>query len=197
MSLLSLVRYQYTAHANDLVIPRQLPAVYFRYDFSSVSIKIAHTYAPFSDFLVEVCAIVGGMVTVMRLVHSLAKSMEARQQRKGGQGADGGLWGGAVPFRYDALTVQAPEPVVPNGYGTHAGTNVGGTPLLSPHNRALASPPSGGSPVGRQPSAPGTASATYAYGDANGNGYTGAPVHAPVHRQQVHGATAKPYDHDD
>ena len=79
-------------------------------------------YAPFSDFLVEVCAIVGGMVTVMkpRAQHGQGHGGATAAKKGGGQGADGGLWGGSVPFRYDALTVQAPEPVLPNGYGAHA-----------------------------------------------------------------------------
>ena len=63
--------YQYTSHGNDLVIPRQLPAIYFRYDFSPVTVKIEKRRRSFAHFLTDICAVVGGVLTVLKLINTV------------------------------------------------------------------------------------------------------------------------------
>ena len=63
--------YQYTSHGNDLVIPRQLPAIYFRYDFSPVTVKIDRRRRGIAHFLTDICAVVGGVLTVLKLINTV------------------------------------------------------------------------------------------------------------------------------
>ena len=202
----SVQTYQYTSHANDVVIPRALPAIYFRYDFSPVTIRVAKVHQPLAHFLVDLCAIVGGVATVMKLIHSMARSMEARPQHKGMGGATD-MTSTAPPSGYGGLTVQTPQVV--NGYGSGLGEGRSTvtpvmSPVMSPEVRAYThtSPLGSSSPsMQRQGSAPAASlgwdrqGSNGVYESARGNGSAHTQ---PVHRQQVHAAPAKPYGgHDD
>ena len=141
----------------------------------------------------NLCAIVGGVFTVLRVIHSMARSMEARPQHKGMGGATEMV--AAAPTRYGALTVQPSEPEMANGYGGGLSGTRGMTPVMSPEIRDYVT----GAPLQRQGSAPALSGdrqvSNGAYDNARANG---SGVYTPVHRQQVHGAPAKPYDgHDD
>ena len=210
----SVQTYQYTSHANDVVIPRSLPAIYFRYDFSPVSIRMSRTHQPFAHFLTELCAIIGGVAVILRLIHSMAKGMQRKRDDRGAGGEE--VRGGAGPTRYEGLSVNTPAEAS-NGF-------VGGrTGPMSPEVRAVLSPhtgsphsgspflgsPHGGSPHMRQVSAP-----TQEWGMVHrqsqwSNGAANEEVvshdfdnvaHGQVHRQQVQvqGTGAKTHrGHDD
>ena len=65
--------YQFTANTNEFESDG-LPTVYFRYDLSPVTVKFAQVQDNFLHFLVQVCAIVGGVYTVAGLIESLIHS---------------------------------------------------------------------------------------------------------------------------
>jgi len=66
--------YQYTANSNELGGMGRLTAVYFRYDLSPIAVQVTKQSKSFSHFLVQVCAIVGGVFTVLGLVNSVLHS---------------------------------------------------------------------------------------------------------------------------
>lgn len=61
--------YQYVSNSNHILGRFQIPAIYFRYDFSPLTVKFIQRRSSFAHFLVQVCAIVGGVVTVLGLVN--------------------------------------------------------------------------------------------------------------------------------
>lgn len=61
--------YQFVANSNHIVGRFQLPAIYFRYDFSPITVAFKEKKSTFAHFLVQVCAIVGGVFTVLGLVN--------------------------------------------------------------------------------------------------------------------------------
>jgi len=63
--------YQFVANSNELAGKYRLPAIYFRYEFSPITVKFSERRKSFSHFLVQVCAIVGGVFTVLGIVNSV------------------------------------------------------------------------------------------------------------------------------
>jgi hypothetical protein len=63
--------YQYVSNSNVIVGRFQMPAIYFRYDFSPITVKFAERKNTFAHFLVQVCAIIGGVFTVLGLVNGI------------------------------------------------------------------------------------------------------------------------------
>jgi hypothetical protein len=61
----SIEGYQIVASSNEIPGRMQMPAIYFRYDFSPITVLFEERKATFSYFLVEVCAIIGGVFTVL------------------------------------------------------------------------------------------------------------------------------------
>ena len=121
--------YQYTSHGNDLVIPRQLPAIFFRYDFSPVTVKIDRRRRGFAHFLTDVCAVVGGVLTVLRIVQSVWRMRSGSGESGGGGGGSGGSVAGST---LNERSVAAPVAALPsshapavhhNGYGNGGGGN--------------------------------------------------------------------------
>lgn len=55
--------YQFTANSNKIV-NQQMPSLYVRYDFSPVTVQYKESQESFSHFLVQVCAVIGGIFTV-------------------------------------------------------------------------------------------------------------------------------------
>mmetsp|Transcript_47708 Transcript_47708/g.103792 ORF Transcript_47708/g.103792 Transcript_47708/m.103792 type:complete len:348 (-) Transcript_47708:152-1195(-) len=62
--------YQFRANTNRIE-NQQMPSLYFRYDFSPVTIKFRESKESFSHFIVQLCAVVGGIFTVAGLVDTL------------------------------------------------------------------------------------------------------------------------------
>jgi len=62
--------YQFTANSNKIV-NQQMPSLYFRYDFSPVTVRYEEKQESFAHFLVQICAVVGGIFTVAGLIDSV------------------------------------------------------------------------------------------------------------------------------
>jgi hypothetical protein len=76
---------QFTSNTNEL--PGQAPAIYFRYDLSPVTVKFTHIAESLFHFLVQVCAIVGGVFTVAGIVDSIIHaSVSGVMKRTGDKG---------------------------------------------------------------------------------------------------------------
>lgn len=64
--------YQMTAHAHHFATAHgHMPAVYFRYQLSPITVKFIKRRKQFTHFLTYVCAIIGGVFTVAGLLNSL------------------------------------------------------------------------------------------------------------------------------
>lgn len=67
--------YQYTFSSREMVQyhhgGRALPAIWFRYELSPITVRYKETRPPFYTFLTTVCAIVGGTFTVAGIVDSM------------------------------------------------------------------------------------------------------------------------------
>lgn len=66
--------YQFVSNSNQLAGRYRVPAVYFRYDLSPIVVQLTETNKLLSHFLVQVCAIVGGVFTVLGVVNSVIHS---------------------------------------------------------------------------------------------------------------------------
>jgi hypothetical protein len=78
--------HQFTANSNEYRA-EGAPAVFFRYDLSPVTVKFAQVQESFFHFIVQVCAIVGGVFTVAGLIEgflhsSIAKVLKKREEGK-------------------------------------------------------------------------------------------------------------------
>jgi len=49
-----------------------LPAIFFRYDLSAITVKNEQVKGSAFHFFVQICAIIGGVFTVVGILHSLA-----------------------------------------------------------------------------------------------------------------------------
>ena len=129
--------YQYTSHGNDVVIPRELPAIWFRYDFSPITIKVSRQHASFAHFLVQLCAILGGTFSVLRIVHALIGLT--------GKGKKGDARNAVHEQQQsvDAPAARIPQSAYVGQLEMRRGAAGGDVkPLLSPETRALLPPPS-------------------------------------------------------
>jgi len=62
--------YQFTANSNKIV-NQQMPSLYLRYDFSPVTVRYTEKRESTSHFLVQICAVIGGVFTVAGLLDSM------------------------------------------------------------------------------------------------------------------------------
>jgi len=62
--------YQFTAHSNKIV-NQQMPSLYIRYDFSPVTVRYTEKREATSHFLVQICAVIGGIFTIAGLLDSV------------------------------------------------------------------------------------------------------------------------------
>jgi len=62
--------YQFTANSNRIA-NQQMPSLYLRYDFSPVTVRYQEKQESLSHFLVQVCAVVGGVFTVAGILDSV------------------------------------------------------------------------------------------------------------------------------
>lgn len=62
--------YQFTANSNK-ISSQHTPSIYLRYDFSPVSVRYTETREGMSHFLVQLCAVIGGIFTIAGLFDSL------------------------------------------------------------------------------------------------------------------------------
>jgi hypothetical protein len=77
--------HQFTANTNEYQA-HGLPALFFRYDLSPVTVKFSQDQESFFHFLVQVCAIIGGVFTVSGLVEGAIHASMASVLKKSRQG---------------------------------------------------------------------------------------------------------------
>ncbi|KAM3127184.1 hypothetical protein pb186bvf_020703 [Paramecium bursaria] len=73
--------HQFTANSNQ-VETNNLPAVYFRYDLSPVTVKFSQYRESFLHFLVQICAIVGGVFTIASVLDGMVHKSVVHILRK-------------------------------------------------------------------------------------------------------------------
>jgi len=66
--------FQYVSNSNEILGRYAIPALYFRYDLSPITVKFTKKSRSFAHFCVQICAIVGGVFTVLGLFNSLIHS---------------------------------------------------------------------------------------------------------------------------
>ena len=69
-SLMDALAYKYTVHSN-LFEAEAEPSIEFKYDLSPVSIVVTQESMSFYRFLTSICAIIGGVFTVIGLLENL------------------------------------------------------------------------------------------------------------------------------
>ena len=62
--------HQFTASSNE-VVSNMLPAVYFRFDLSPVTVRYWQYKENFNHFLIQICAIIGGIFSVTGIIDAL------------------------------------------------------------------------------------------------------------------------------
>nr|GFB62275.1 protein disulfide isomerase-like 5-4 [Tanacetum cinerariifolium] len=62
--------YEYTAHTS-LIHSHSIPAAKFHLHFSPMQVLITETAKPFSHFITNLCAIIGGVFTVAGILDSI------------------------------------------------------------------------------------------------------------------------------
>jgi len=73
--------HQFTANSNEIQT-NVLPALYFRYDLSPVTVKYTHHKESFFRFLVQICAIIGGIFTVAGIIDALVHKSVVNLMKK-------------------------------------------------------------------------------------------------------------------
>lgn len=72
--------HQFTSNSNENVSNMMISTIFFRYDISPILIRITQYKQPFFHFFIQICAIVGGMFTVMGIIdHMLYKLTKGKQ----------------------------------------------------------------------------------------------------------------------
>ena len=64
-------RYQYTANSFEDLVYNGLPALYFKYDLSPITIEYKHTKMSFLTFLINIFAILGGVFTIAGIIDAI------------------------------------------------------------------------------------------------------------------------------
>lgn len=77
--------HQFTANSNEYRA-EGVPAVFFRYDLSPVTVKFSQVQESFFHFIVQVCAIVGGVFTVAGLIENFVHTSIATVLKKRNEG---------------------------------------------------------------------------------------------------------------
>ncbi|OMJ83548.1 hypothetical protein SteCoe_15516 [Stentor coeruleus] len=77
--------HQFTANSNEYR-SEGAPAVFFRYDLSPVTVKFSQVQESFFHFIVQVCAIVGGIFTVAGLIEGFVHNSIASVLKKRNEG---------------------------------------------------------------------------------------------------------------
>lgn len=80
--------HQFTANSNEYRA-EGVPAVFFRYDLSPVTVKFSQVQESFFHFIVQVCAIVGGVFTVAGLIENFVHTSIATVLKKRNEGKIG------------------------------------------------------------------------------------------------------------
>lgn len=77
----TLSAHQFTSNSNENINNNMISTIFFRYDISPILIKITQYRELFFHFFIQICAIVGGMFTVMGIIdHLLYKLTRGKQE---------------------------------------------------------------------------------------------------------------------
>eukprot|EP01015_Nassula_variabilis_P016572 TRINITY_DN2548_c0_g1_i5.p1 TRINITY_DN2548_c0_g1~~TRINITY_DN2548_c0_g1_i5.p1 ORF type:complete len:283 (-),score=48.79 TRINITY_DN2548_c0_g1_i5:43-891(-) len=77
--------YQFTSNSNEMNTAG-LPVLVFRFDLSPVTVKFSQRRESISHFLVQICAIIGGIFTVAGIVDSLIHKSVRKLLKKAQEG---------------------------------------------------------------------------------------------------------------
>ncbi|OQV25923.1 Endoplasmic reticulum-Golgi intermediate compartment protein 1 [Hypsibius exemplaris] len=78
-----LAAYQYTyAYKGQPTYGQMIPAIWFKYDLTPITVKYMESRAPFYTFLTTICAIVGGTFTVAGIIDALTFSASEMLRKK-------------------------------------------------------------------------------------------------------------------
>lgn len=77
---------QFTYNANELHSNMMLPAVYFRFDMSPITVKYMTYKENFLHFLIQLCAIIGGIFTVTGIIDAMIHTSVAHLLKKANMG---------------------------------------------------------------------------------------------------------------
>lgn len=76
--------YEFSASSNQYNASTTLPAALFTYDISPLVIQVVQANLPLYRFLTSLCAVIGGMFTIIGLIHSgvfhALNSIQKKQQ---------------------------------------------------------------------------------------------------------------------
>lgn len=83
-------QFSATSHLREIDVtnPRNVPGVFFSFDLSPIRVHIIERRRSFGHFLTNLCAIIGGVFTVMGLVDS---TLHGILNRSAGRGRPGGI----------------------------------------------------------------------------------------------------------
>jgi hypothetical protein len=73
--------FQFTANSNK-ISNQQMPSLYLRYDFAPVTVKYIERRESLSHFLVQICAVIGGVFTIAGLLDSFIHKSIVHLARK-------------------------------------------------------------------------------------------------------------------
>lgn len=73
--------HQFTANSNEIKT-HMMPAIFFRYDLSPVTVRVSQFKANFFHFMVQICAIIGGVFTVAGILDSIVHKSVLHLMRK-------------------------------------------------------------------------------------------------------------------
>jgi hypothetical protein len=77
---------QFTSHSNEVPAHMQLPTIFFRYDMSPVTVKYYQYKENFLHFVIQICAILGGIFSVTGIVDALIHKSVLAILRKANMG---------------------------------------------------------------------------------------------------------------
>jgi len=77
--------HQFTVNSNELQTS-MLPAIFFRYDLSPVTVKYTHHKETFFRFLVQICAIIGGIFTIAGIIDAIVHKSVVKIMKKANMG---------------------------------------------------------------------------------------------------------------
>lgn len=77
---------QFTSNSNEVPSGMNLPALYFRFDMSPVTVKYWQYKDNFLHFLIQICAIIGGIFSVTGIIDALVHKSVVAILRKANMG---------------------------------------------------------------------------------------------------------------
>lgn len=60
--------------SRSLLAQMGLPAIFFRYELSPIKLRYTVSYKSWSEFLIQICAIIGGLFTVATIIEAFLRN---------------------------------------------------------------------------------------------------------------------------